>query len=322
MSTTLGDRTLLVASVGGHLEELWRLSARLRPASGVVEWATSPDAQVTSLLAGQRVHLLRYVPPRGYTEAARNVGRAVLILRSGHFDRIVTTGAGSAIPFMIAGRALGIPVHYIESAARAEGPSLTGKVAERIPGTRLYSQYVDWASPRWVFRGSVFDPIEVTEQPARTARRVVVTLGTMRTFGFRSAVEAVVRTLPGVAAPDMEVLWQVGATDCRGLEIEGRVAVPARELKAAIAEADLVIAHAGVGSALSALDSGKVPILLPRRARRGEHVDDHQLMIARSLADRGLAITADTDELTGSDLARAMCWRAVGAAGGQDFLLS
>ena len=44
--------------------------------------------------------------------------------------------------------------------------------------------------------------------------------------------------------------------------------------RAATAAADVVISHAGVGSALTALRCGKRPILVPREAARGEHVDD------------------------------------------------
>ena len=73
-----------------------------------------------------------------------------------------------------------------------------------------------------------------------------------------------------------------------------------------MAEADLVIAHAGVGSALTALDQGKAPVLLPRLKEYDEMVDDHQLMIAAELQSRGLAISRSPDELTVDDLRTAM----------------
>ena len=60
MESTMSDarderRTLLVASTGGHLEQLMRLHERLRPASNETEWVTSDEPQSRSLLSGQRV---------------------------------------------------------------------------------------------------------------------------------------------------------------------------------------------------------------------------------------------------------------------------
>lgn len=55
-------------------------------------------------------------------------------------------------------------------------------------------------------------------------------------------------------------------------------------------QADMVITHAGVGSAVTAIRAGKKPVLVPRLARYGEHVDDHQLQLAERLAEFGLAV--------------------------------
>jgi UDP-N-acetylglucosamine--N-acetylmuramyl-(pentapeptide) pyrophosphoryl-undecaprenol N-acetylglucosamine transferase len=303
----LPGRTLLVASTGGHLEQLWRLRGRLRPTLGEVEWATFDEAQSRSLLAGQVVHHVPYIPPRGYGEVARVMPEARRILRAGRFDRVVSTGSGIALAFLPVARALGVATHYIESAARADGPSLTGRIVSRVPGTRTYSQYPRWADERWQYRGSLFDGYDVVEdRPVTAARRVVVTLGTMKTYGFRRALDAVCRVLPEVLTPDAEVLWQVGVTDASGLPVDARVDVPAAELHAAIAGADLVVAHAGIGSCLTALDAGRCPVVLPRRHAHGEHVDDHQELIAHELDRRGLAVRRLPDELTAADLRTAM----------------
>lgn len=54
-------------------------------------------------------------------------------------------------------------------------------------------------------------------------------------------------------------------------------------------EARVVISHAGVGSIILARRCGKVPIIVPRRLYLDEAVDDHQLLLARRLHERGLA---------------------------------
>jgi UDP-N-acetylglucosamine--N-acetylmuramyl-(pentapeptide) pyrophosphoryl-undecaprenol N-acetylglucosamine transferase len=81
--------------------------------------------------------------------------------------------------------------------------------------------------------------------------------------------------------------------------------VPSEEMAAAIRGADVVVAHAGTGIALMALENGKCPILVPRRAMHGEHVDDHQLTIALELALRDLCISRDADSLKARDLVAA-----------------
>ncbi|MCU0855455.1 MAG: glycosyltransferase family 28 protein [Rhodobacteraceae bacterium] len=50
------------------------------------------------------------------------------------------------------------------------------------------------------------------------------------------------------------------------------------------AEARLVVAHAGMGTILSATELGKPVILMPRLARFGEHRNDHQRDTAAEMA--------------------------------------
>lgn len=301
-------KALLVASTGGHLEQISRLERALRPVFGEVDFATFDDAQSRSLLAGRRVHYVEHIPPRGGREAVRVQGPALRILRAGGYTDVLSTGSAIAIPFLTATRMLGRRGHYIESAARSEGPSLSGRMASRMPGVYLYTQYPTWAEERWQYRGSVFDRYGLAPQvrPERVAHRVVVTLGTMRRYSFRRAVDAVRRTLPEIAAPDADVLWQVGDTPVDDLPIEAKRLVPSAEIQAAIRESDLVIAHAGIGSCLQILDSGRAPVLLPRRESMGEHIDDHQRMIAFELDRRGLAVSCDPDLLGPQELLAAM----------------
>lgn len=62
--------------------------------------------------------------------------------------------------------------------------------------------------------------------------------------------------------------------------------------------ADLIIAHAGMGTILSALRYGKPLLVMPRRADLGEQRNDHQLATARRLAEMGkLDVAMDEVEL-------------------------
>jgi UDP-N-acetylglucosamine transferase subunit ALG13 len=59
------------------------------------------------------------------------------------------------------------------------------------------------------------------------------------------------------------------------------------ELDDLVLRSRVVVMHAGVGSILVALSHGKKPIVVPRLARFGEAVDDHQVQVAAMLAEQG-----------------------------------
>lgn len=53
-----------------------------------------------------------------------------------------------------------------------------------------------------------------------------------------------------------------------------------------VAEARIVITHGGPSSFLAPLQIGKVPIVVPRQKRFGEHVNDHQVEFCRAMTKR------------------------------------
>jgi len=53
-------------------------------------------------------------------------------------------------------------------------------------------------------------------------------------------------------------------------------------------ECDLLITHAGTGAIVSALKNGKKVVAVPRLAKYGEHVDDHQMQITFAFAKMNL----------------------------------
>jgi UDP-N-acetylglucosamine--N-acetylmuramyl-(pentapeptide) pyrophosphoryl-undecaprenol N-acetylglucosamine transferase len=299
--------TLLVASTGGHLKQLHRLHRRLTGVSGPYRWATFDTPQSRSLLDGEAVDLVPFVGGRDPKNVLRNLPVANRILREHAVDTVVSTGSAVALPFFALARARGLTCHYIESAARSDGPSATGRLMTRIPGVFLYAQYPGWAGARWEYRGSVFDSFEAAGAASepRAIRKVVVTLGTFRDYGFPRLVRRLLEILP----PDADVLWQTGDTDTSGLGVDGHHAIPERDLTRAMREADVVVAHAGVGTALAALEVGRCPVLVPRRLAHGEHVDDHQTQIAGELDRRGLALSVEADELTLQHLVEAAATR-------------
>jgi UDP-N-acetylglucosamine transferase subunit ALG13 len=63
-------------------------------------------------------------------------------------------------------------------------------------------------------------------------------------------------------------------------------------------ESRLIIAHAGIGSIVTALELGKPIIIMPRDHERGEHRNGHQLATARRFQSTpGIYVAADEHEL-------------------------
>ncbi|MGO9560365.1 MAG: glycosyltransferase [Acidimicrobiales bacterium] len=294
--------TLLVANAGGHLQELFELVPRFELADADLTWVTFDTAQARSLLAGSDVIYAPYPRPRDLAVTARHAAIARQVFRSHPpFSNVISTGSSIGLPFLSFARVRGMPSHYIESATRRLAPSTTGRILARIPGIHLYSQVPDWRDPPWHYRGSVFDGYEVTNPVERPVKRVAVAAGSSESYGFRRLLEVTLRAIPAGA----EATWQTGSTPVDGLPIESRPGVPSAELAAEFAAADVVVTHAGVGLALLALSAGRCPVLVPRRAERNEHVDNHQREVADELARRGLAVVCEADDLTAEVLERA-----------------
>jgi UDP-N-acetylglucosamine--N-acetylmuramyl-(pentapeptide) pyrophosphoryl-undecaprenol N-acetylglucosamine transferase len=281
-----------------------------------VTWVTADTPQSRYLLGNEERIFIPKSNPHDVGATLTTTRRALSVLRRGKWDQVVSTGSLPAVPFLTIARAQGIACHFIESAARVSSPSLSARILERVPGVHRYGQY-EWGRHNWTYRGSVFDGFAPTVRPEGTVRRIVVTVG-VNGYGFRRLIDAVLRAAP----PGAEVLWQTGSTDVSDTDITAVTAMNSEDLFRAMKRADVVIAHAGVGSAIMAMQAGKCPVLLPRERAYREHVDDHQKEIASTLARAGLAITCDPERLTGDVLAQAARRQVVPNKHASPFFLS
>jgi UDP-N-acetylglucosamine transferase subunit ALG13 len=256
------------------------------------------------------VEFVPYVGVRSVPDVLRCIPYARRLMERRKLTRAVSTGSGIALGYLPYLASRGVECHYIESATRVSGPSLTGRVLQWVPRVRTYTQYPSWSDRWWGYAGSVFDGYE----PAVVARapdavvRVVVTVGAASQYPFRRLFEH----LAPLLAPDgalaqatgmpVQVLWQTGETQVGDLPIQATPVLPAAELAAELGRADVVISHAGTGSALATLDAGRYPILAIRDSARGEQVDNHQYELATELAHRGLAMRRDANSITIEDM--------------------
>jgi UDP-N-acetylglucosamine transferase subunit ALG13 len=98
--------------------------------------------------------------------------------------------------------------------------------------------------------------------------------------------------------PHVEVFAQLGRGRHLPQNMQWARDIGPAEFRARMAECSTVVAHAGMGSIISAIELGKRVIVMPRRASLGEHRNDHQLATAEHFSHlRGLAIVHDAREL-------------------------
>ena len=111
---------------------------------------------------------------------------------------------------------------------------------------------------------------------------IFVTVGTQ--LAFPRLVDAMDRF---AAKDDEPVVAQTGeAANGRWSHLDVRPALAPDAFGTLMREARVVIAHAGIGTILSAQRFARPLILVPRKAELGEHRNDHQVATARQLENR------------------------------------
>ena len=95
-----------------------------------------------------------------------------------------------------------------------------------------------------------------------------------------------------------DVFAQIGPKAWHPRHLEWANFLDAPECRRRIAAAQVVIAHAGMGTILLARELGKPILVMPRRAELHEHRTDHQLATVRGLAGHaGIVPVMDENEL-------------------------
>ncbi|THD82303.1 glycosyl transferase family 28 [Aliigemmobacter aestuarii] len=83
---------------------------------------------------------------------------------------------------------------------------------------------------------------------------------------------------------EVPVIAQTGQSSKTYTHLQTCAHLDQRAFADTFAAARVVVAHAGMGTILTALDLGKPLILMPRRADLGEHRNDHQQDTAAEMA--------------------------------------
>ena len=91
-------------------------------------------------------------------------------------------------------------------------------------------------------------------------------------------------------AGEEEIVVQRGSSRVEVPGASTHASLSSERLVRAYERARVVVGQASPGVLFDALDAQKCPILVPRRASLGEHVDDHQVAFARFVGDRAVIV--------------------------------
>ena len=95
-----------------------------------------------------------------------------------------------------------------------------------------------------------------------------------------------------------DIVAQIGVGGWRPKHVDWCEMLNPSEFMERIDEASVIIAHAGMGTILTALSRGKAILVMPKRASLGEHRNEHQMATSRHLVELGrINVAFDEEEL-------------------------
>ncbi len=115
---------------------------------------------------------------------------------------------------------------------------------------------------------------------------IFITLGSQK-FQFNRLLQAVDELIEKGIITD-EVFAQIGYSDYEPKHFEYKQFLDREEFAAQEGKCDILITHGGTGAIIGAVKKGKRVIAVPRLAKYGEHVDDHQIQLIEQFKGQNL----------------------------------
>ena len=271
-------RVLVVTSGGGHWVQMRRLRSAFEGCD-VAYVTTHPDYAVD--VPGERFYSVPDMTRRNIGKLMRLVPSLVAILLKERPDVVVTTGAAPGLVCLALARIFTrASTVWIDSIANCERISSSGKAGAMV--CHLVADPVARTRRRW--------------RALLLGRRAVifVTIGSM--FPFDRLIRVVDELAP--SWPEETFFAQTGDGTYRPRNMEFVRSLPSTAFAEKIKASRLIVAHAGMGSVISALEAGRPIAVLPRDVNLGEHTTDHQMATARWLSTKpGIHVAFDDHSL-------------------------
>lgn len=125
---------------------------------------------------------------------------------------------------------------------------------------------------------------------------IFVTLGSQK-FQFNRLLKKLDELVENKVITE-EMFAQTGASDYIPRHYQCKAFLTREEFADMMEKSGIVITHGGTGAIIGAVKRGKKVIAVPRLAKYGEHVDDHQLQLINEFDGMNLICAClDMDEL-------------------------
>lgn len=115
---------------------------------------------------------------------------------------------------------------------------------------------------------------------------IFITLGSQK-FQFNRLLKAVDALIEDKVIAE-EVFAQIGYSDYLPKHYPYKQFLDREEFADMEGRCDILITHGGTGAIIGAVKKGKKVIAVPRLAKYGEHVDDHQLQLIGQFKEQNL----------------------------------
>ena len=300
-SSKTRPRVLALSSGGGHWVQLLRLRPAFKDCD--ITYATvNPGyesevegAKFRVLVDSNRDQKLRLIL------SFFSIAWVILTERP---HTILSTGAAPGFFAIFIGKLLGRKTIWVDSIANAEELSMSGQKAGKY-ATHWLTQWEHLAKPDGPhYFGNVLgdvseeqnsenrDPVpEISQRPCEAHERstgnqrskIFVTVGTDQHF------DRMVKIIDQWAAnnPSQEIFAQIGETNYQPSHIKYSKFLAPKGFVEHVKSASLIIAHAGMGTILTALKHQKPILVMPKLANLSEHRNEHQTATAKYLSDQG-----------------------------------
>lgn len=98
---------------------------------------------------------------------------------------------------------------------------------------------------------------------------------------------------------DEDVFAQIGNSTYKPKNYRYEKFLSPIDFEKVVKKSDLIVTHSGVATIITSLKNAKPVVVFPRLSKYGEHVDDHQVQIAHTFADKNyVACCDDEDDLS------------------------
>jgi UDP-N-acetylglucosamine transferase subunit ALG13 len=111
---------------------------------------------------------------------------------------------------------------------------------------------------------------------------IFVTVGTDK-HDFSRLIKKIDQIAPEIK---QKIVVQLGWTEYIPKNCKYSKFFPPSEFKKLVKKSDKIICHGGEGSIINALKYGKKPIVVTRRKKYNEHINDHQLDLVKKLEEK------------------------------------